>query len=143
VRNALVNSADLVNAAAWLRRTSTSQGILSPARAKTAFLKNNTCTSPRLAKMAASEVSDESNPSILNVFPNPFESGVMVNVSAEKETNALIQVVNLTGTVVFEEKRMLWAGQNAFSIIIDVPQGMFLLKVKGEQIDVTQKILKQ
>lgn len=143
VRNALVNSADLANAAPWLRRTSTSQGILSPARAKTVFLKNNTCTSPRLAKMAASEVSEESNPSILSVFPNPFESGVMVNVTVEKETDAWIQVVNLTGNVVFEEKRTLWAGQNAFSIVLELPRGMFFLKIKGAQIEVTQKLLKQ
>ena len=67
----------------------------------------------------------------------------MLDLIVEKETNASIQVVNLMGTVVFEEQRSLQVGQNVFSMVLDVPRGMYLLKIKGTEIEVTQKLLKQ
>jgi hypothetical protein len=141
VRNSMVSAADLLNAAPFLKRSCTSQGILSPARAKTVFFKNNTCLSARLSKQL--ESSDLASVATLTVFPNPFETAMMLNLTVEKETDAMLQVVNLTGTVVYEEKRRLLAGQNAFSIAIDAPPSMYVLKIKGEQLDITQKILKQ
>lgn len=139
VRKALVASADLLNAPAWLRRSCTSQGFLSPSWAKIIFRRNNTCVSERLSK----QLNEPSTNNTLLVFPNPFDTGIMLDLNVEKETEAVVQVVNLMGTVVWEEKRMLYAGQNAFSIIMEVPKGMYLLQIKGDALDVTQKLLKQ
>lgn len=104
------------------------------------------------ATVAAASPSflDEGSPvqmlqkSTVIVSPNPFTSVVSAHLSLDKSQKVLISLTDLTGRLILSVNRIY--GQGNSEVILNpgnLPGGIYLLKVSGENFSNTQKILKK
>lgn len=80
------------------------------------------------------------------VFPNPFSSSFNIEIEAETTTNAVVQVFDLTGKVVFSENAQFEIGMNNLKLALKqrLVNGTYLLKIQEESGQIiTQKLIKQ
>ncbi len=77
----------------------------------------------------------------LNVFPNPAQRVLNVNLVNAKCETALLQVVNTLGKVVKQQNVPLVAGTNSLSLVIDnLAKGSYFVVIKGEALQQKQFI---
>lgn len=92
------------------------------------------------SRIIAIKIEGKNNP--LLIFPNPAKDILNVQINGENE-NAILQIQDITGRNIKEEKINL-TGNTAISVDINnLPNGVYNLLVKGKSINEHQKFVKQ
>ena len=80
----------------------------------------------------------------VNVFPNPATTEINVAVQIKKEGDQEIQIIDLSGRVVYSQSQSFYEGQNQFKLPLDnLPTGFYFVKFGAEgQTPVLKKFLK-
>jgi hypothetical protein len=83
----------------------------------------------------------ESTDFSLNVFPNPTQNNLNIHVTSEKPLQLQVQLFNINGALLFEEKHK----QNPVQLDMKfLPPGNYLLRVSDENLHTnTYKIVKK
>jgi len=80
----------------------------------------------------------------VNVFPNPATTEINVAVQIKKEGDQEIQIIDLSGRMVYSQIQSFYEGQNQFKLPLDnLPTGFYFVKFGAEgQAPVLKKFLK-
>lgn len=80
-----------------------------------------------------------------SVHPNPFHSSISINLTAKEDSEIVIQLFDLNGSLIQSKKDQVLSGENLieFDQLEDLPSGVYFyrLNINGEMI--TNKIIKQ
>ncbi|HEY4652372.1 MAG TPA: T9SS type A sorting domain-containing protein, partial [Pontibacter sp.] len=77
------------------------------------------------------------------VYPNPFAADLNIRLLSEQSGEAVIQVVDMQGRVLFTETIVLNAGTTeAVLPLRHLSKGVYILKVEGSGLRVSEKLLK-
>jgi choice-of-anchor B domain-containing protein len=79
----------------------------------------------------------------MNVYPNPFNQDVNFTVSVNKPQTSNLAVYNLQGKLVAEKEIDLNTGANKINTVLDLPPGLFLLKLTTDEHMYKAQLLKQ
>ena len=80
-------------------------------------------------------------PSRWLVYPNPATDHIIVSAPVEVETDAVFQILNLAGQIVWSESGMF---QNEHTMHLpDLTAGVYVLRVTGEDFILNKKIIIQ
>ncbi len=77
---------------------------------------------------------------VVNVYPNPFRSEVMVSVRSTEEENVTLKVINAQGVVVVNEQ--VPGTTNIRLNLSDWATGVYVIQVTGENTTHTKRIIK-
>lgn len=67
-------------------------------------------------------------------FPNPFSQNEMVTLNLKQSETILISLVNIDGKIIYEKKLgKLAAGKNSITLPLQIPNGTYFLKIRGEK----------
>ena len=81
---------------------------------------------------------------VLNVYPNPFDSEVTVMIENYYESQAVLQIINQTGNIVFEENIEPESGINTVYInTSDLKPSVYHLRVISANNILNQKLVKE
>lgn len=88
---------------------------------------------------------EEATRTAVNVFPNPFQSDVMVQINALSNTNATISVFDIMGKKVAEFVESVVEGDNAIALskLNSLTNGVYFVKVNMDGNEVVTKLIKQ
>ncbi|AKQ45833.1 hypothetical protein TH63_09560 [Rufibacter radiotolerans] len=79
----------------------------------------------------------------LLVGPNPFQQQLAFTVNTVTETEAVVELRNMQGTVYHQEKVSLAAGSSPLEIATSsLPQGLYILSVTGSDVHLSQRVMK-
>lgn len=79
----------------------------------------------------------------VRLYPNPTEGTVEIRFSDLNSDNLDIRLSNMLGTTVYELENIT-SGQPAPSLdLTGLPRGLYILEIKGENINISEKILKK
>ena len=79
---------------------------------------------------------------LIRIFPNPNNGQFTLEITTEKPGEASIQIFNLTGSLIAEQKTMYLNGKTTAKISLpDSPEGMFYLKLQKEGYLFVEKFL--
>ena len=78
------------------------------------------------------------------MFPNPATTEINVAVQIKKEGDQEIQIIDLSGRMVYSQIQSFYEGQNQFKLPLDnLPTGFYFVKFGAEgQTPVLKKFLK-
>lgn len=89
-------------------------------------------------------INKQTGLSNIYVAPNPANDEVNVYVNVAAKQNAIVAIVDVTGKIVIEMPIYLNAGRNQSVIsLANLSNGVYTLKITGDQQLMTQKIIKQ
>jgi predicted esterase len=78
------------------------------------------------------------------VSPNPFFSEISAHISLDKTQKVLISLSDITGRLVHSVNGIYGQGNSEVKLNVgNIPGGIYLLKVSGENFSTTQKIIKK
>ena len=78
-----------------------------------------------------------------DVYPNPLESTLYLDIYTENPEDAVIQIFNSAGQVIQSIDKSLYYGQNSFSFNIgELPQGVYFVRIFGENAYNTKRVIK-
>jgi hypothetical protein len=85
---------------------------------------------------------EELNNASLRIYPNPSQgNAVNMNLLMQASDEITIEIYDMRGLLVFSAKESLNAGYNNLNITYgNLPNGMYLISVKGENINTTRKL---
>jgi len=88
---------------------------------------------------------DNSSPHSLNVWPNPASGDVQFQYhGASSDISLLVQVVDVTGKVVYSVERQVIEGVNQFQVpASDFPSGMYFLLVNDNRQQLLSRFIRQ
>jgi len=67
-------------------------------------------------------------------FPNPFSQNNVVTLNLEESENIQISLINFEGKIIYEKNMgKLPKGKNFITIPLQIPNGTYFLKIKGEK----------
>jgi hypothetical protein len=100
----------------------------------------------RGAAATAGEQADPGAAADLLVYPNPSRGAFTVDLSLMREASSLsVQVLDVTGRVVLDERRDAAAGRQRFDLRLgsEVSAGLYLLRVRNEDgtLEMTRKVV--
>jgi hypothetical protein len=73
------------------------------------------------------------------IFPNPFTD--VINILLNKDFDTVgIEMLGIDGRIVYKET---YKYANQISFAVNVPSGIYFLKIKHELMEITYKILKE
>jgi endonuclease I len=79
----------------------------------------------------------------LSVFPNPSESRVVVKTHASRPTAAQLNVLDMTGKVVFTSNENLNGGLNLIAIDEEISAGVYTVEIRsGESAQTTRLVIR-
>jgi hypothetical protein len=82
------------------------------------------------------------NPVIeVTLFPNPSSGKFNVQIATSAEQMISIKVYSISGAVVYEKEKMTISGNHVEMINLPVDPGVYFLKVEGEHISFSEKII--
>jgi len=89
--------------------------------------------------------ADHVNETHFSVFPNPFTDAVSVWYNSVRDEQAVIQLCDVSGKIIFEQPIKVSIGNNFFTMnqFSSLVQGIYLLHFNSDRIAFTQKILKE
>lgn len=94
------------------------------------------------ALTSTSELLSQNNS--LVVYPNPFNNTINLKINSSGTQKATIQVINLAGQLVYQQKQVLSAGKQQINLPLkDVTQGVYCVKVQLGKEVLVKKIIKQ
>jgi len=81
---------------------------------------------------------------IVKAEPNPFNASLNVNVNISEDDHIQLQVIDLTGRLIFEQNASVNAGDNLIEIrnADQLKDGMYFINVITSKSAITQKVLK-
>ncbi len=77
----------------------------------------------------------------ISIYPNPATEKATVSFYAKQNGDALLKVIGLSGQTVITTIQNLQEGKNSFQL--SLPQGIYLVQVKGNNIYYTAKVVSQ
>jgi hypothetical protein len=90
-------------------------------------------------------VNETRSITVLSVTPNPFESGLRVQVNSNKVSPATIRIVDLTGREMYRSNSVLSTGNNTISVqpTTTMANGVYVLQlIAGNEVILNQNIQK-
>lgn len=78
----------------------------------------------------------------MDVYPNPSRANtsITLNIAAEGHASAQLQIVTLTGAIVYAKTLDLFKGQNAVNLSdINLSSGIYFARLSGERVNLTEK----
>lgn len=101
-----------------------------------------TYTPPLRTTSETVELTAKPSQRMVSLEPNPATKESRLNIYAENNTIASIQLFNLTGQLVFEKTVSVTTGFNSFSLLVnDLPKGIYIAKVFTEKWNETQRLI--
>ncbi|MCK5765848.1 MAG: S8 family serine peptidase, partial [Bacteroidales bacterium] len=81
----------------------------------------------------------------VKLFPNPFTSNFVLNVSSEVNAGARMIIVDMTGRTVFENDYLISQGMNSIRVtaLDNIPAGIYFLRLKSGSSVITTKLIRQ
>jgi Pregnancy-associated plasma protein-A/Secretion system C-terminal sorting domain len=107
---------------------------------RNSFLQATACTATIEEAGPLPDSNSDSQKVIISVYPNPFNSGVTIDLgNASQITGKLIKVFNTTGQLIASQpvtsrKTLLQLG--------NLPPGVYILKIAGDKSNAVYKLLK-
>lgn len=80
---------------------------------------------------------------IINVFPNPAEDQLTIEVFKTQTTELTAEVYSVTGKLVLQQQLGKLNGSVENINISDLSSGMYLIRVTGEDVDYSEKFMKK
>jgi hypothetical protein len=78
------------------------------------------------------------------VFPNPAKEQFWVRINSSFQESYLLTILDVTGRKISEAKFEMEVGERDYPVnISSLKPGLYLIKIKGEKIEQTYKIIKQ
>lgn len=103
---------------------------------------------PNTGRVSADEEQQSSEGylanSALTLFPNPVEDLLNIHIQSENRQNVESVILDLSGRKIvhLHQINQLNEGDNAFRVDLnDLPQGIYLLEIKGETIKTVQRFI--
>lgn len=79
----------------------------------------------------------------VSITPNPFTSEASARISLDRPQKLLINLTDMTGRLIQSANGMYGQGYSEVKLNVDgLPNGVYLLKVSGENFSKTQKLIK-
>ena len=82
---------------------------------------------------------DEISMTYLSCYPNPSSGAFMLNIGARNDADITVEIFNCFGQRVYASKHDLIEGDNAFSMNLNLPHGIYFIKIGN----ITHKIIIQ
>lgn len=81
----------------------------------------------------------------LSAYPNPFINDFTISLRSDKNSSLNVQVINLAGQLQTERSIRINEGNNIVNIanLGDLKTGIYFIRVTGDNINFTQKMMKQ
>ncbi|NEM97295.1 T9SS type A sorting domain-containing protein [Pontibacter burrus] len=80
----------------------------------------------------------------LQAYPNPFSENLTVTIVTQAAEPATLKLYNLQGREVYSTIIKLQAGANTYQVLpSNLPAGIYILKVRGTQNNLSTKLMKQ
>ncbi len=84
-----------------------------------------------------------SNPENTAISPNPSAAGWNLRIQSAESTEATLSVYDITGRKILERKEFLKTGLNKlYQPAETLPNGVYFIELKGQGIDVKEKVVK-
>lgn len=79
------------------------------------------------------------------VYPNPCTTSINITLSSRLQTAVIATIINESGQVAMQKTANVHEGTNTISFdgLDHVPTGVYLIRITGKMVSVTQKIVKQ
>jgi uncharacterized protein (TIGR02145 family) len=108
------------------------------------YYKNRSGLSVRCAKSTSARIGF-SNPTLsATLYPNPAQNKFTLELTGEEPATSTIQVTDLQGRVVLEEKRNLTQGSNTLTFdISSLTSGMYLVYFSNDESKSLVKLIKE
>jgi hypothetical protein len=78
----------------------------------------------------------------INVYPNPFKQDFEIAIDSKEAIDAEVLVYNMFGQTLYESTWKINSGANVKKVSPNLPDGVYLLKVKAGDKVIFQKIIK-
>ncbi|SFH01305.1 Por secretion system C-terminal sorting domain-containing protein [Pontibacter chinhatensis] len=96
------------------------------------------------SKVVAVRLNAEASEQRLKVWPNPFKGEASIEVFAEEAGSASITLTAMQGQRVYESTVQLDPGYNKLTLPpLDLPNGMYILRLQNEQLIESTKVVKE
>lgn len=80
----------------------------------------------------------------MNVFPNPVQDVLHLNINTKNTVKAMIAINNITGQTISQKEVNLSQGANALTMSVnDMPSGVYMIAVQSETHQSVTKFLKK
>jgi hypothetical protein len=80
--------------------------------------------------------------SALRIYPNPSSGNISLDITSAVDGAAVLNIYDLAGTIIESDAKTLSAGRTNIPLDLShLSKGTYLLRLKGESIDVTEKII--
>jgi hypothetical protein len=78
-----------------------------------------------------------------SLYPNPLRAyeNIQIELSAKQTFEAATSIIDITGKVVFETSHLFLEGYNSKDISSNLPSGFYILAIKAEDLNVSQKFI--
>lgn len=89
-------------------------------------------------------LTNESAVAAMSLYPNPSRGDVNLSIHAPKESASVISIFDINGNLVRSIPQDLNEGENSIALDLnDMAKGAYLLKLSGEQLDISKKVVLQ
>jgi hypothetical protein len=94
--------------------------------------------------IVAVSFEDRTKPAV-NVYPNPFNTNVSIQVTADMDAKAIITIVDLYGKTVAEMAREVVKGDNIIGLdsLQHLAAGVYFVKVNAGNSEMVTKLIKE
>jgi hypothetical protein len=79
----------------------------------------------------------------VQIYPNPFSSELTIELNAGVKQDTQIEIISLTGQVIYTQAVQVQAGINVISCRPLISDGIYLVKVQIDGREFIQKVIKQ
>jgi hypothetical protein len=89
-------------------------------------------------------IRNEARSNAFSVWPNPVLDNVNVTLQSDKNQNLSLRVVDYNGRVVRSQVVNATRGVNQITVNMStLTKGMYVIQVIGENLNLTEKVIKQ
>jgi choice-of-anchor B domain-containing protein len=93
------------------------------------------------AALGVHDVNSLENP--VTVYPNPFSTGMNVSITVKQPQNAVYEITDIAGRIIYTQEEQLQTGTNEVKIDTrNFSKGIYIMSVKGNDFLSTRKIVK-
>ncbi len=79
----------------------------------------------------------------ITIFPNPINDWLRLSIDTDSPSEVSLQVVNLSGRVIFNEGLKLLQGKNLFELVAEQwPEGVYFITFNGENFSGVKRFIK-
>ncbi|MFH2129159.1 MAG: T9SS type A sorting domain-containing protein, partial [bacterium] len=78
---------------------------------------------------------------LVNVYPNPSEGIINVNLRLKKQQDVSVSILDIYGRIIYSEQLDDVSYKHLKTDLSDQPDGVYFVKVTGETISVTRKVV--